>query len=85
MDDPTATCPRCCELAARVTAIEKPLAELTAALEAVQRAGKRQAAPFRKSDGPAAGPKTPGRKRGREHGFHAHRVAPVPNEVDGAP
>jgi transposase len=55
---------------------------LTAALEAAQRAGKRQAAPFRKSDDPVAAPKKPGRKKGRWHGLHAHRVVPPSHEID---
>jgi transposase len=55
---------------------------LTAALEAAQRAGKRQAAPFRKADGPTAAPKKPGRKKGRRHGRHAHRTVPAPHEID---
>jgi transposase len=55
---------------------------LTAALEAAQRAGKRQAAPFRKGDGPAAAPKKPGRKKGRRHGRHEHRAVPAPGEID---
>ena len=37
---------------------------------------KRQAAPFRKQDEPAAEPKKPGRKSGRRHGPHAHRSVP---------
>jgi len=55
---------------------------LTAALEAAQRGGKRQAAPFRKAEGPAAAPKKPGRKKGRRHGHHAHRAVPAPHEID---
>lgn len=78
------------EQASRVTQVETQLAELeklaaqqkatieklTAALEEAQRSGKRQAAPFRKADGPKAEPKKPGRKRGRRHGKHAHRSRP---------
>jgi transposase len=55
---------------------------LTAALEAAQRCGKRQAAPFRKADGPAAAPRKHGRKQGRRHGHHAHRAVSAPDESD---
>jgi regulator of replication initiation timing len=41
------------------------IAQLEAQLEAQQRAGKRQAAPFRKGEEPAAQPKKPGRKSGK--------------------
>jgi len=51
---------------------------LTALLEASLQAGKRQAAPFRKADGPKPDPKRPGRKSGDAHGCHAHRAAPEP-------
>lgn len=83
MDGPRSTCPRCRELQAQVAALQHRVAELTAqvqrltaALEAAQRAGKRQAAPFRKPDGPKPTAKTPGRKPGAAHGPHAHRAAP---------
>ena len=56
--------------------------KLTAALEAAQRAAKRQAAPFRKSDDPAVAPKKPGRKKGRRHCLHAHRTVPASHEID---
>ena len=82
MDGLTALCPRCRKLEARIAALEKRVTELTAALEAAQRAGKRQAAPFRKTDGPAAEPKKPGRKQGRRHGLHAHRAVPASHEID---
>jgi transposase len=82
MDGLIPPCLRCRELEARVAALEKRVAELTAALEAAQRAGKRQAAPFRKADGPAAEPKKPGRRKGRRHGLHRHRAAIPPEEID---
>lgn len=70
-------------LRARVTELENGLAKLKAeveklqkALEEAQRAAKRQAAPFRKAEGPKPDPKKPGRKRGRRHGKHAHRAKP---------
>jgi transposase len=55
---------------------------LTQALEEAQRAGKRQAAPFRKPDGPTPDPKPPGRKPGDQHGPHQHRQALPPETVD---
>lgn len=70
------------ELRAEVARLREMVERLTAALEAAQRAGKRQAAPFRKSDGPLVEPKKPGRKKGRRHGFHAHRAEPAPHEID---
>lgn len=69
-------------LRAEVAELRATVAKLTAALEATQRAGKRQAAPFRKQDGPVVEPKKPGRKRGRRHGRHQHRAAPPPEEID---
>jgi transposase len=55
---------------------------LTAALDEARRAGKRQAAPFRKPGGPKPEPKKPGRKPGDAHGPHAHRAAPRPKAID---
>jgi transposase len=65
--------------------VERQLAtieRLTAALDETRRAGKRQAAPFRKADGPKPEPKKPGRKPGDAHGPHAHRAPPPPNALD---
>jgi transposase len=83
MDGRRLPCARCRELEAQVAALQRRVGELTAqverltaALAAAQRAGKRQAAPFRKADGPKPAPKPPGRKAGEEHGPHAHRAAP---------
>ena len=45
-------------------------------VEALQRAAKRQAAPFSKSD-PAPTPKWAGRKPGAAHGRHGHRQPPT--------
>jgi hypothetical protein len=64
--------PGCRELARQV-------AELTRKLEEALRAGKRQAAPFRKGP-PKPDPKTPGRKSGDPHGSHGHRPPP-PDQV----
>jgi len=66
----------------RVDKLTAQVEKLTAALEEARRAGKRQAAPFRKADGPAAEPKKPGRKKGRRHGLHQHRAAIPPAHID---
>ncbi len=50
--------------------------KLERALEESRRRSKRQAAPFSKGD-PERQPKTPGRKRGDEHGRHGHRRVPA--------
>lgn len=78
MDEPA--CPGCRELANRVAALETQNAELTRKLEAALRAGKRQAAPFRKGP-PKAEPKTPGRKSGDQHGTHGQRPPPPPDQI----
>lgn len=76
-------------LRGRVAELERLVAELrttnerlTAALDDARRAGKRQAAPFRKAGGPKPEPKKPGRKSGDAHGPHAHRAAPPPEAID---
>jgi transposase len=63
-------------LKVRVETLTNRVAQLETRLEAQQREGKRQAAPFRKKDQPAANPKKPGRKKGKRHGQHAHRDPP---------
>jgi transposase len=78
MDEPT--CPGCRELLKRVAALEALVAELTRKLEEALRAGKRQAAPFRKGP-PKAQPKPPGRKAGDQHGVHGHRPSPPPDQI----
>ena len=50
-------CPNCRRLEKRVAELERQVAQLTALLEESRRAGKRQAAPFRKP--PKAKPKKP--------------------------
>lgn len=84
MDDaaPVPGCPGCEALRRRVKALEQQVAKLTSALKAARRAGKRQAAPFRKADGPKPDPQPPGRKSGADHGPHAHRLAPPPEAID---
>ncbi|QDU20463.1 IS66 family transposase [Urbifossiella limnaea] len=78
MDEPA--CPGCRELLQRVAALEARVAELTRKLEDALRAGKRQAAPFRKGP-PKPDPKTPGRKSGAAHGTHGHRPPPPPDQI----
>jgi transposase len=73
MDEPA--CPGCQELLRRVAELEARVAELTRKLDDAVRAGKRQAAPFRKGP-PKPDPKTPGRKSGDAHGTHGHRPRP---------
>ena len=76
-------CPRCkefeqriAELEAMVRTLTEQVAKLTAALEEERRRNKRQAAPFRKQEQPAAKPKKPGRKSGKRHGRHSRRSVP---------
>jgi transposase len=78
MDEPA--CPGCRELLHRVAELEARVAELTRKLEEAVRAGKRQAAPFRKGP-PKPDPKPPGRKSGDAHGRHGHRPPPPPEQV----
>jgi transposase len=56
-------CAGCRALLQRVAQLEAQVAELTRKLEEALRAGKRQAAPFRKGE-PKAKPQPPGRKAG---------------------
>jgi transposase len=72
-------CPGCQVLQQRVAELERQLEQLARALDEARRAGKRQAAPFRKGP-PKPDPKPPGRKPGAGHGRHAHR--PPPDRVD---
>lgn len=75
-----AACPGCQALLKRVAELEGQVAELARRLEEALRAGKRQAAPFRKGP-PKDQPKTPGRKAGEAHGTHGHRPPPPPEQV----
>jgi transposase len=70
------------ELEATVGSLREKIAGLEELLERTRREGKRQAAPFRKPDGPRPDPRKPGRKSGEEHGQHAHRQAPPPESID---
>ena len=76
----TTDCPDCLALQRRVAELERQLAELTRQLDDARRAGKRQAAPFRRGE-PKPDPKTPGRKAGDAHGRHGHRPPPPPEQV----
>ena len=78
MDEPV--CPGCRDLAQRVAALEAQNADLSRKLNEALRAGKRQAAPFRKGP-PKSQPKTPGRKPGEQHGKHGHRQPPPPDQI----
>ena len=78
MDEPA--CPGCRELLKQVAELKALVAELTRKLEDALRAGKRQAAPFRKGP-PKFQPKTPGRKAGDQHGTHGHRPPPPPDQI----
>lgn len=69
------------ELRRTVRGLQEQVQVLSAALEEARRAGKRQAAPFRKGK-MVAKPKKAGRKRGEDHGPHAHRMTPEAAGVD---
>jgi transposase len=56
-------------------------AQLRKRLEELERAAKRQAAPFSKNK-PKDKPKKPGRKKGEQHGEHGHREPPKPEQID---
>lgn len=68
------------QLRRRVADLEAQLQDLTRRLEEALRAGKRQAAPFRKGP-PKPNPKAPGRKAGAAHGRHGHRPPPPADQV----
>jgi transposase len=60
----------------RIAERDARIGELERLLEESRRAGKRQAAPFRKGE-PVDDPKRSGRRSGGMHGRHGHRLAPV--------
>ncbi|MDY3559091.1 transposase, partial [Gemmata sp. JC673] len=78
MDTPA--CPGCRDLSKQVAELTAQVAELTRWLDEATRAGKRQAAPFRKGP-PKPNPKPPGRRSGDAHGKHGHRSPPPPEQV----
>jgi len=69
------------ELERMVRALQEQVQVLTTALEEARRAGKRQAAPFRKPKR-VKEPKKPGRKPGERYGEHARRIAPEDAPLD---
>jgi transposase len=69
------------QLREQVARLEQLVRDLQKRLDESERAGKRQAAPFSKGK-PKANPKKPGRKKGEEHGKHAHRDPPPPAQID---
>jgi transposase len=71
------------ELEGVVRAMREQIQALTAALEESRRAGKRQAAPFRKPQRTEK-PKKPGRKPGDQYGEHARRSVPEDAPIDEA-
>jgi transposase len=60
--------------------LQQTIRDLKQRLDESERAAKRQAAPFSKGP-PKAKPKRPGRKKGEQHGQHAHRQPPPPEQV----
>ena len=57
------------------------VAQLQKRIDELERSAKRQAAPFSKGE-PKKNPQKPGRKKGEQHGPHAHREPPPPDRVD---
>ena len=74
------------ELSDALATRDARIGELEKLLDDSRRSGKRQAAPFSKGE-PAGEPKRPGRKSGKNHGRHGHRMAPAgpPDRELGAP
>ena len=74
------------QLQQRVAELEAQVRQLTAQLQEVLRASKRQAAPFSKGP-PKDPPATPGRKAGENYGPKAHRPIPrrKPDEIIDVP
>jgi transposase len=68
-------CRGCQALQRENTSLKSEVQQLCQLLEAAQRAGKRQAAPFSKGP-PKRKPKKPGRKPGDDYGPKAHRAPP---------
>lgn len=68
-------------LRTQVARLEATVRELRERLGEVERAAKRQAAPFSKGE-PKKRPRKPGRKAGDKHGTHAHREPPPPERID---
>ena len=66
---------------ARIAERDVRIGELERLLEESRRAGKRQAAPFRKGE-PVDDPKRSGRRAGGLHGRHGHRLPPPDPDRD---
>jgi transposase len=75
------SCAGCQALQQRLRDLQAENERLRQQLDEATRAGKRQAAPFAKGQ-PAAQPKKPGRKPGKEYGTKAHRLPPTPEQID---
>ena len=71
-------CAGCKRLSAELEELKEHVEKLQKALEESQRAGNRQAAPFRKPK--VVAPKKPGRKSGEDYGTQARRT--VPDQID---
>lgn len=61
--------------------LQVEIQQIKVQLDQSRRAGKRQAAPFRKGP-PKPQPQKPGRKAGPAHGQHGHRPEPPPEQID---
>jgi transposase len=75
------SCAGCQALERRLRDLQAENERLRHQLDEATRAGKRQAAPFAKGQ-PAAQPKKPGRKPGKDYGTKAHRLPPTPDQID---
>jgi len=64
-----------------IAARDARIKELEKLLDDARRSGKRQAAPFSKGD-PKEAPAKPGRRSGKRHGRHGHRMAPATIDRD---
>jgi transposase len=78
-------CPGCAQRDQRIARLEAQVQQLQQQIQSLNRAGKRQAAPFSRGL-PKVDPKTPGRKGGQDYGTKAFRAVPrVIDEVHDAP
>src|SRR5437660_409273 len=75
------SCAGCQALQRRLHDLQAENERLRRQLDEATRAGKRQAAPFAKGQ-PAAQPKKPGRKPGKDYGTKAHRQPPSPEQIN---
>lgn len=77
-DEQQPECSGCRKLSTELEQLKEQVEKLQKALEESQRAGKRQAAPFRKPK--VAVPQKPGRKSGDDYGSQARRA--IPEQID---